>query len=142
MLVYIIVFPAIALIYSAIIFAVWWLPKEANPPPIDTDEPLSPKQQLIQSILKVITGIYALLLIPACLLAFIAPWAMVGSGPVQPKVVVFLFMATLPFTTISSIIVAWILFRRRNDNIALFVTILPIIQLVVSYFVPGIWSAL
>ena len=142
MLFVIIAFTAIALVYSAIILAVWWLPKEADPPPINKDEPLSPKLQLIQSMLKVITGIYALLLVPACFIAFIAPFAMVGSGPVQDKSIAFLVMATLPFTTIGSIIVAWVLFRRRNVNIALLVTVLPVVHLVVSYFVPGIWSAL
>ena len=142
MLFVMIAFTSIILICSAIILAVWWFPNEANPPPINPDEPLSPKQQLIQSILKIVTGIYALLLIPTCLLVLFAPWVMVGSGPLQLKFVWFFFMATFPFTILTSMIVAWILFRRRNVGIALSVTLLPVVKLVVSYFVPGIWSAL
>jgi hypothetical protein len=142
MLFVIVAFTTIILIYLTIILAVWWFPKDANLPPIDKDEPLPPKQMATQSILKIVTGLYVLLLVPACFLAFISPFTMVGSvGSQQDRFAAFLIMATFPFTIIGSIIVAWILFRRRNVGIALSVTILPIAQLAVSFFVPGIWSA-
>jgi len=141
MLFVIISFAAIVLIYSAVVLAVWWLPKETNSPPVDKDEPLSPNQKVIQSILKIVTGLYILLLIPACFLAFISPFAMVGPvGSQQAGFTAFLVMATFPFTIIGSLIVAWILYKRRNVGIALSVTIVPIVHLVVTYFVPGIWS--
>jgi hypothetical protein len=142
MLSVIILFTAIVLIYTAIVLAVWWLPKEANSPPSEKDEPLSPKQRMIQLLLKIVTGLYILLLIPACFLAVISPFAMTGSaGSQQDRFAAFLVMATFPFTIIASILVAWILFRRRNVGIALSVTLIPIVQLVVTFFVPGIWSA-
>ncbi len=90
--------------------------------------------------LRIITGIYVLLLIPACFVSAFAPWIFVGPGSIQSKFLPFLIMATLPFTIIGSIIVAWILFRRRSVNIALAVTFLPIVHAAVSYFIPGIWS--
>jgi hypothetical protein len=140
MLFVIIAFTGITLIYAAIVFAVWFLPKEVKPP-IDIDA-LSPKQRVIRVVLMVITGVYALLLIPACFVSFVSPFVMVSPGSEQEKFVAFLYGATLPFTITSSIIMAWILFRRRSENIALFVIMLPIVQFLVSLFIPGIWSSL
>lgn len=135
-----IVYTAIALIYAAIVFAVWFLPTEVKPP-IDIDV-LSPKQRVIRAVLMITTGIYALLLIPACFVSFVAPFVMVSPGSEQAKFVAFLYGATLPFTITSSIVMAWLLFKRRSEIIALLVILLPIVQFLVSLFIPGIWSSI
>src|SRR5512139_3144672 len=102
MLFVIIAYTAIALIYAAIVFAVWFLPKDVKPP-IDIDA-LSPKQRAIRAVLMTATGVYALLLIPVCFVSFVAPFVMVSPGSEQAKFVTFLYGATMPFTITSSII--------------------------------------
>jgi uncharacterized membrane protein YfcA len=128
-------FPLI-IIFLSVILAVWWLIKRASPPTSVKDEPQSTEQLTVRTLLWIITGVYTLALIPAC---FMATMSMMGPpGSFGLDIIV---MASFPITIFVSVVSAWILYRGGKFNLALLLILLPIAQLVVSYFVPGIWSA-
>jgi len=135
------IIPLIIIIFLFILLAGWWLIKRANPPSSVNDEPQSTKQKAAQNVLRIITGIYALILLPACLFAILSPFAFAGgnSNSLPYQYMAFLAMATFPITIAGSVAIAWILYKRRNFIIALLVTLLPIIHFVISYFAPSLW---
>lgn len=108
---------------------------------MNTSTSLSNKQRMVRLLLWIITAIYAIALIPACIAAMFSSLALDGGGTADIWVII-LVVASFPFTILGSVAGAWILYRRGRLGLALLATLLPIAHLAGSYLVPGIWSSL